>query len=202
MNDDIRALDEDLKAQFAILDRAREEMTCLRELRNEALDEHLATLTDEAIMGDDTLLRTLLREAEYHRGASKLMRRLHGTGRQDVVAEGMDGREEYAGESFPALQVRLDYRQDTAPVAACLRAWAAVWALGRASLSVGILEQTLSRWASWKLVWDLEADTCEVRSSNYGRAEMEGTLEEALQHVATKLWYQGGPATYRDEYDG
>jgi hypothetical protein len=203
MNEDIDALDRDMDAQREIARRAHEELTALRELRDEALDAHLATLTDERIMGDEQLLRRLLREGFHHSGASKLVHRLYSTGRRDVVAEGIDGRGEGDEDlqALPALQLRFKYRQATGPVAECMRAWAAVWALGRADLSVDILEQTLSRWASWRMVWDLVSDRCEVRSSSYGGADAEGTLEEMLRHVAEKLWYEGGPACDRDDYD-
>jgi hypothetical protein len=200
MNEDIDSLDRDMDAQRDIMGRAREEFDTLRELRDEALDRHLATLTDEQIMGDEQLLRRVLREGFYHRGASTISHRLYATGRQDVVAESIDGRGEGDEDlqALPALQLRLKYRQATGPVAECMRAWAAVWALGRADLRVDILEQTLSRWASWRLSWDLASGRCEVGTSSYGGPEAEGTLEEMLRYVADKLWYEGGPACDRD----
>lgn len=194
MNADIDSLDRDIAEQFKILSAARDELGALRELREEALAAHLATLSDAAIMQDEALLRRVLREAFNYSAPSQVVHRLYATTRQDIVAEGIDGRDAYLNDSLPALQLRLKYRQAIGDVAEAMRSWARVWALGRPDLRVGIMERDLSRWASYKLVWRLNGGQCEVRSSDYGSPIVEGPLEDCLRYIAENLWLDGGPS--------
>lgn len=204
MNADIEGLDADLKAQWKIIESAREEARALRELRDEALDAHLATLTDEQIMGDEQLLRQVLREAWSHSGASRIVKRLYATGRQDVTVGGVDGRDEWADDVLPALQLHLTQHQGVAELEEAIKAWASTWAMGRPDLHIGITERTLSRWGSYHILYRPGKVVAELVGP-YGREILTGPLRACLERAASDCYYlnpDGTPAgDDRPDYD-
>ncbi len=187
---------EELGAQLAEL---QEQFKAVREARDEAVSARIAGWSDADIMGDEQRLRWVLQESFYHSDASKRVHVMYATGRKDVVAESVDGRDEVEGAVLPALQLRLSYRQPVGELAEAMRSWAATWALGRPNLVVGILEHTLSRWASYGLLWDLKTGRAALRSNGY-RELKEGPLEELLAVIAEDYWLEGGPRSDHDDY--
>lgn len=194
MNEDIDGLDTQVQACWKVIDAAHEELRALRELRDEALDAHLATLTVGDILNDEALLRRVLREAFHHSGASKIVHALYATGRKDLATEGIDGRDEYAADVLPALQLQLTRNQDVEELEQAIRAWADKWALGRTDLRISILERTLSRWGSYHLVWPV-GKVCGVLEGPYGSEILSGPLRVLLERAASEYYYLNADGT-------
>jgi hypothetical protein len=200
VNEDIDNISAEMAEQREILRRAHDELLALGELRDEYLDRHLATLTDEQIMGDEPLLRRVLKEAFYHRGASKIVHRLYSTGRQDVVAENVDGRDEWEGSALPALDLRLIEGQDVEELEGAIQAWAGTWALGRPDLRIGITERTLSRWGGYHLIYRPGKVLAELEGP-YGREILLAPLRACLERIAQDFWCQRADGSSGDPDD-
>jgi hypothetical protein len=188
-----------LEAQRAELAARREELDAdakrWRESKDAAVDLKLELLTDEQIMGNEATIRWMCRESYWHNGAGNRKKALQ---KVTLAAEGVgdlsgyDGRDEYAQDVLPCIPLALVKGQDVAPLAAAIRAWAAVWALGRPDVIVDVMERTLSSRCSYGGRYDVAADTLYLRTLTYGREELvkDGPLEEVLAYMAEHVWYR------------
>lgn len=101
----------------------------------------------------------------------------------------------------PALSVKLDYRQKVAGKQ--LRKFMSyvsflqdVMDNMQDEISFGIFEHTLSEYGVYRLVYSPKTDTAKILLTFYGSThELHGDmpLRQALELVAEKYWYEGGP---------
>lgn len=166
----------------------------------------IASITDEELWADDELRRWFMTAEAgmtvYRRREAFLNQLLKGTKVREGLAGG-DGREGFYG--LPVVGLGLNYRQDVEAEEKAIRAWTEKFAFGRdAEMLFSILSYDLSQHGSPRLEWDSLLDKAQVILRVYGHdsVEHEGSLRTALEYVAERFWYEGGPrGEFDEDYD-
>src|SRR3954465_2405300 len=187
----------DIKQRRAAIAPDREALDARSKLwraeHDAAIDLKLELYSDAEIMADEQLLRWLLKASWAHDGAGKRKHVLTKPAVPELRDEYVDGRDGWAEDVLPALQLSLVKDQEVKDVADALRAWVKTWALGRPDLHVSIMERTLSRHCSYALNYYPATDTAALETHpSYRLREnlSELPLEELLAVVARDYWYR------------
>lgn len=196
-------IDEQLAAARVLSRAASKILDKVWKGRKAAVGVVFAELSDEEVLASEELRAWVC--AEYDHGGSACYNRYQELAKprtRNLTLGGYDAREEYDGQYLPMITLLLDYRQDLTEVETALGDWAALWALGRPDIRLGVMDVSCSYNGSWSVFWDLETGAAEVRIRVYGRdtTKCEGTLAEALTYIAEHAWYQGGPDSERDDW--
>lgn len=179
------ALDAELTAWRAENDLLKARWDVLHKRDDDLIARWTAALDDAEVLADAALREELCRRAYYHGDAAERQRRLIDGAY--VRVHGVDARDETTGDRYylPAPQISLTRDVDTAAVAAEIENWFTVWALGRTSLAIDVMERSLSEFGSYRIAYAPGAEVALI-VTRWSRPEtlIAGTLVEVLDYVA------------------